>query len=77
MVTEFSQQISQTLVHSKEEASRLHSRYVTTECLMLGMLRDTTYKACLILTAMGIPRTSALGSLRVSFDDRAYLSLRL
>lgn len=54
MVTEFSQQISQTLVHSKEEASRLHSRYVTTECLMLGMLRDTTYKACLILTAMGI-----------------------
>lgn len=53
MVTDFSQQISQLLIFSKEEAARLHSRYVTTEHLALGLMRDAGYKACLILQALG------------------------
>lgn len=54
MVTEFSQQISQLIIFSKEEAARLHSQYVTTEHLMLGLLRDATYKAYTILTTLGV-----------------------
>lgn len=54
MITDFSKQISQLIIYSKEEASRLRNEYVTVEHLMLGMLREANFKACIILSSLGV-----------------------
>ena len=45
MNTQFSQKVSDIIVYSKEEATRLKCSYIGPEHLLLGMLRDGEGKA--------------------------------
>ena len=54
MNNQFSQRVSDIIVYSREEASRLQNMYIGPEHLLLGMLRDGSGKAIEILTKLDI-----------------------
>ena len=54
MNNQFSQRVSDIIVYSREEASRLQNQYIGPEHLLLGMLRDGSGKAIEILTKLDI-----------------------
>lgn len=54
MNNQFSQRVSDIITYSKEEANRLRNRYIGSEHLLLGMLRDGGGKAIEILLKLDI-----------------------
>lgn len=54
MIADFSNQIAQVIIFSKEEAGRLKNENVNIEHLLLGLMRDTQFNACKILTSLGL-----------------------
>ncbi len=54
MNNQFSENISRILTYSKEEADRLRCKSITTEHLLLGLLRDKNGNAMNILTTMSV-----------------------
>lgn len=53
MERNFSQQVKDVFGYSREEAGRLHSSYIGSEHLLLGMMRETGGKAVEILCSLG------------------------
>lgn len=54
MNNQFSENISRIITYSKEEADRLRCSSITTELLLLGLLRDSNGNAANILTTMSV-----------------------
>lgn len=54
METNFSQQVKEALIYSKEEAERLGNNYIGPEHLLLGLLREGKGKAIDVLLALNV-----------------------
>ena len=54
MMNKYTNSLNDAIEYSREEASRLQNRYIGSEHLMLGVIREGEGKACRILRDMGV-----------------------
>jgi ATP-dependent Clp protease ATP-binding subunit ClpC len=75
MEKNFSKQVKNILMFSKEEAGRLHNTTVSIEHILLGMLRESDSKASLIINQLGISSKDIKMAIdQELFRDGAYIS---